>query len=176
MSDTSSVSVFEATLPDWITALGIVCSSVVAIIVRSTTDAAAALRSYWPSHTRIPGRMKRCYRTDCHCCAMQGYLMDRNKARATEEANSRLERQSRELEAQAKLRHMCERAELDRCRLQMSEFIGPVRTYGRSGHARHPYMINTRTVRNRYAACPTASNLRCCCLTLLLSRDSYTDT
>ena len=37
--------------------------------------------------------------------------MDRNKARATEEANSRLERQSRELEAQAKLRHMCERAE-----------------------------------------------------------------
>jgi hypothetical protein len=108
---------------------------------------------------------------------MQGYLMDRNKARATEEANSRLERQSRELEAQAKLRHMCERAELDRCRLQMSEFIGPVRTYGRSGRTRHPYMINTRTVRNRYAACPTASNLRCCCLTLLLlSRDSYTDT
>ena len=58
----------------------------------------------------------------------QGYLMDRSKARATEEANSRLERQSRELEAQAKLRHMCERAELDRCRLQMSEFVGPVRT------------------------------------------------
>jgi hypothetical protein len=54
--------------------------------------------------------------------------MDRSKARATEEANSRLERQSRELEAQAKLRHMCERAELDRCRLQMSEFVGPVRT------------------------------------------------
>jgi hypothetical protein len=58
----------------------------------------------------------------------QGYMVDRSKARATEEANSRLERQSRELEAQAKLRHMCERAELDRCRLQMSEFVGPVRT------------------------------------------------
>ena len=60
--------------------------------------------------------------------------MDRSKARATEEANSRLERQSRELEAQAKLRHMCERAELDRCRLQMSEFVGPVRTV-RTFHA-----------------------------------------
>lgn len=52
--------------------------------------------------------------------------MERAKSRAAEAAASRLERQSREGEARAKLQHMCDQAELARCRLQMSEFIGPL--------------------------------------------------
>ena len=52
--------------------------------------------------------------------------MERAKSRAAEAAASRLERQSREGDARAKLQHMCDQAELARCRLQMSEFIGPL--------------------------------------------------
>ena len=86
----------------------------------------------------------------CGTLAAQGYLMERSKSRATEEANSRLERQSRELEAQAKLKHMCDRAELDRCRQQMSEFVGPAHRHMKQ---LTNAMIDFMAVRGFYPKC-----------------------
>ena len=105
MSETTTLSA-----PDWVTAIGLIASAVVAIV---------------------------------------GYLLDNHKARQLSETQAqleresraemaRLERESRDAAAQARLKHLCDQAELARVRQQISVFIGPLH--------RHFKVTNTATL------------------------------